>query len=200
MSEPSDRPAVGQAVVQLIRPNLDALPSYRSALERGWSPDTLSDAAIGRELSAIADDPAGFIDLMEDLKAAGGPIILPDGAQVARLPGFRRWLWDGEFAGSFSFRFRPGSETLPPHCLGHIGYAVPEWKRGRGYAARGLELMLPELGRHGLRYVLIATRPDNLASQKVVIANGGYLVERYVPAEYELGEIMRWRIDLQETQ
>ena len=92
-------------MLQLIRPTLDALASYRAALERGWSPDNTSDAAIGRELAAIAHDPAQFIALTEDLEANGAPVILPDGTEVRRLPGFRRWLWDGEFAGSVSFRF-----------------------------------------------------------------------------------------------
>jgi hypothetical protein len=78
--------------LQLIRPTLDTLPSYRDALERGWSPDTTSDAAIGRELAAIDKDPAEFIALTEDLEARGGPVILADGTEVRRLPGFRRWL------------------------------------------------------------------------------------------------------------
>ena len=184
--------------VQLIRPTLDTLPSYRDALERGWSPDTTSDAAIGRELAAIDKDPAEFIALTEDLEAKGGPVILPDGTQVRRLPGFRRWLWDGEFAGSFSFRYDPEQgEALPPTCLGHIGYSVPAWKRGRGYATRGLALLLEQIRAFHLRYVTISTALDNPASQKVIVANGGRLQGRFVaePA-YGADEHLRWRIDL----
>ena len=32
-----------------------------------------------------------------DREASGDPIILPDGTKVSRLPGYRRWLWDGGF-------------------------------------------------------------------------------------------------------
>ena len=185
--------------LQLIRPTLEALPSYRDALERGWSPDTTSDTAIGRELAAIAEAPGAFIQRMEDLDAKGAPIILPDGTEVRRLPGFQRWLWDGDFAGSFSFRFDPErGEALPPTCLGHIGYTVPAWKRGRGYATRGLTMLLAEVRVYPLAFVTITTDPENEASQKVIAANGGYLVERFVaePA-YGGGERLRWRVDLE---
>jgi predicted acetyltransferase len=45
--------------------------------------------------------------------------------------------------------------------------------------------------------VLITTDPDNVASQRVIQANGGRLVERFVklPA-YGGGESLRYRIDL----
>ena len=185
-------------MLQLIRPTIEALPSYREALERGWSPETASDDAIGRELAAIERDPAGFIDLTEDLEARGGPVILPDGTQVRRLPGFRRWLWDGDFAGSFSFRFDPEhGEALPPTCLGHIGYTVPAWKRGRGYATRGLSMLLAEIRVYPLAFVTITTDLENEASQRVIAANGGYLLERFEPeAAYGGGERLRWRVDL----
>jgi predicted acetyltransferase len=51
-------------------------------------------------------------------------VALPDGTMVPRLPGFWRWLWDGEFCGSIQFRWQPGTPDLPPTCLGHIGYSV----------------------------------------------------------------------------
>ena len=185
-------------MLELIKPTLDTLPSYRDALERGWSPDNTSDAAIARELDAIARDSAGFIALSEDLEAKGVPIILPDGTQVRRLPGFRRWLWDGDFAGSLSFRFDPEQgEALPPTCLGHIGYAVPPWKRGRGYASRGLAMLLMEVRAFPLKFVTITTALDNDISQKVIVANGGRLVERFLAEPtHGAGERLRWRIDL----
>ena len=74
-------------------------------------------------------------------------------AQVARLPGYRRWLWDGEFCGSIDFRWQPGTTALPPHCLGHIGYGVVPWKQGRGYATRALSLLLPAARAEGLAFV-----------------------------------------------
>ena len=78
-------------------------------------------------------------------RAARSPC--PTAAEVPRLPGFVRWLWDGEFCGQIGFRWQPGTEALPPHCLGHIGYAVVPWKRGKGYATRALAMLLPERAR-----------------------------------------------------
>ena len=94
-----------------------------------------------------------------------------------------RWLWDGEFCGQIGFRWQPGTEALPPHCLGHIGYAVVPWKRQRGYATRALALLLPEVRKEGLAYVELTTDPDNLPSQKVITGNGGVLVERFAKEE-----------------
>jgi predicted acetyltransferase len=64
--------------------------------------------------------------------------------------------------------------------LGHIGYAVVPWKQGRGYAKRALRELLLDVKAEGLRYVEITTAPDNVASQRVIEANGGVLVEDFV--------------------
>jgi hypothetical protein len=40
-----------------VRPSLTFLPEYKAALERGWSPDNLREAAVIREeLDKIATD------------------------------------------------------------------------------------------------------------------------------------------------
>ena len=67
--------------------------------------------------------------LLDDREAKRGPVTLPDGSQVPRLPGYRRWMWDGEFCGSIGFRWQPGTSALPPYVLGHIGYSVVPWKQ-----------------------------------------------------------------------
>jgi predicted acetyltransferase len=81
--------------------------------------------------------------------------------------------------------------------LGHIGYAVVPWKRGRGYATKALALLLPEARTEGLTYVELTTDADNLPSQKVITNNGGTLVERFEQGQaYGGGEVLRWRIAL----
>ncbi len=185
--------------MQLVVPSLDRLDAYADALKRGWSPDNVRLVEAPREeLARIADDPAAFVAWLDDREARGGPIVLPDGSEVPRLPGYRRWMWDDGFCGSIGFRWQPGTEALPPHCLGHIGYAVPAWKRGRGYATRALELLLPEARKEGLRWVELTADPDNLASQKVITRNGGVLVKRFFkePAYGEAVESLLFRIAL----
>jgi predicted acetyltransferase len=109
-------------------------------------------------------------------------------------------MWDGEFCGSIGFRWRPGTEELPPHVLGHVGYSVVPWKRRQGYATEAVRQLLPLAAAEGLRYVEITTDPDNVASQRVIEANGGVLVGRfrYLPAYgKDLG--VRYRIALPTT-
>ena len=184
--------------MHLVPPGPANLSSYVAALERGWSADNERGLEATREeLSRIQSDAAAFLATMEDREAKGPPITLPDGSAAKRLPSFRRWLWDGEFCGSIGLRWQPGTTALPPHCLGHIGYAVVPWKQGRGYAKSALRLILPEARAIGLPYVEITTDPDNIASQRVIEANGGVLVEHFIkPRQFGCKPGLRFRITL----
>ncbi|MFN2493741.1 MAG: GNAT family N-acetyltransferase [Pyrinomonadaceae bacterium] len=184
--------------MQLVWPSEQYLPGYVAALERGWSPDNVRGQAVAREqLEKIAKNAHCFLDELVDREGKGASIVLPDGSTVARLPGYQRWIWDGEFCGSIGFRWQPGSNDLPPHCLGHIGYSVVPWKQRRGYATQALKHLLPEAKAEGLDYVELTTDPTNPASQRVILANGGVLVERFTkPAEYGHSEGLRYRIQL----
>jgi len=184
--------------MNLVTPSVAHLASYVAALERGWSADNLRGAAAAAEdLDRIHADPASFLERMTDREAKGDPVALPDGSLVPRIPGLRRWLWDGEFCGSIGLRWQPGTTALPPHCLGHIGYAVVPWKQRRGHATRALSLLLPQARAEGLPFVEITTDPENLGSQRVITANGGWLVERFTkPPQFGSKPGLRYRIDL----
>src|SRR5215204_860591 len=170
---------------ELVWPAAEYLPGYIHALQQGWSPDNLRPEAAGEELARIAQDPVRFLEQQVDREAKGPKVVLPDGGEVPRLPGYIQWMWDGEFCGVINFRWQPGTTELPPHCLGHAGYSVVPWKRRRGYATQALRLLLPQAAAEGLPYLEIVTDFDNLASQRVIEANGGQLIERFQkPAEY----------------
>jgi len=193
------QPAIAEdSPLQLLVPSLAQLDAYVDALKRDWSPDNIRlGAAAAEELAKIDADAAGFVASLDDRDAKAGPITLPDGSRVPRLPGYRRWIWDDGFCGSIGIRWQPGTEELPPHCLGHIGYAVVPWKRGRGYATQALALLLPEARKEGLKYVELTTDLDNVPSQKVITNNGGVLVKRFHkdPAYGDV-EAFLFRIDL----
>jgi predicted acetyltransferase len=184
--------------MELIQATRDHLASYVAALRTGWSADNVRGAAaVQEELVRIEADPDAFLASLYDPEAKGPRIKLPDGSSVPRLPGFVRWMWDGEFCGSIGLRWARGTEELPPHCLGHIGYSVVPWKRQRGHATQALKALLPEAKALGLRYVQITTDPDNVASQRVILAAGGYLLERFTKTEhYGSAAGLRYRIDL----
>lgn len=183
--------------MKLVWPSSEYLPGYIHALEQGWSPDNVRPEACFELLDRISADPARFLAEQIDREAKGPPVILPDGSTVTRLPGYVQWMWDGEFCGSIGFRWQPGTSELPPHCLGHIGYAVVPWKRRRGYATQALRLLLPHVWQEGLSYVEIVADADNLPSQRVIETNGGVLFERFTKSEIYGGkESLRYRVSL----
>ena len=185
-------------MMRLVRPAHEHLPSFVAALERGWSPDHLrGQAAIREVLEFVRDDASRFLASLEDREAKGAPVKLPDGSSVPRLPGFRRWMWDGEFAGSIGLRWQPGTPALPPHALGHIGYAVVPWKQRRGYATAALRAMLDEARALGLPYVEVTTDEANTVSRRVIETVGGVIHEAFIkPPEFGSTPSLRYRIAL----
>jgi predicted acetyltransferase len=186
--------------MDLVHPAEEHLASYVDALDRGWSADTHRPDARLDEMLRIAADPVAFLAEQIDPEGRAAPITLPDGSVVPRLPSYRLWMWDGAFCGSISFRWQPGTTALPPHCLGHIGYGVVPWKRGRGYATQALDLILPFARARALPFVELTTDADNIASQRVILHNGGHLVERFTkPTTHGGGPGLRFRIQLRAT-
>jgi predicted acetyltransferase len=181
-----------------VWPSREYLPGYVDALERGWSPDNLRGVAAAHE---ELDQIAPMRTRSSRASSTGRRRALQSSCRtVPCLPGYRQWLWDGEFCGSIGFRWQPGTEALPPHCLGHIGYAVVPWKQRRGYATAALRDMIRAAAAEGLRYVELVTEPHNVASQRVIESNGGVLLDHFVKAA-SLGGVpaLRYRIETAST-
>jgi predicted acetyltransferase len=173
----------------LVRPAHEHLASVAAALRSGWSPNTTRPEAAQEELALIEADADDYLRWMDDPEARGPLVTLADGRQVPRIPGLRRWLWAEDsdapaselqrFIGVISLRWMPGHAPLPPHVLGHVGYAIVPWHAGRGHATAGLKALLPLARAQGLTSIELTTDPDNLASQRVITRNGGVLVEHF---------------------
>lgn len=158
------------------------LDSYVEALKRGWSSNTVRDISAA-ELAEIERDPAAFIAARRD-DAPLGTVTMADGRVVEKLPGRVRWIWDGDFSGAINLRWPADLRPLPPHVLGHVGYSVVPWKQGHGYARKALRHMLSEARDVGLTRLEITTDADNVASQKVVLANGGRFDKTFTSAHW----------------
>jgi predicted acetyltransferase len=96
---------------------------------------------------------------------------------------------DGVVVGRSSLRFELNEflSTLG----GHIGYAVRPQYRGRGYAKEILRQSLEILRGHGVSPILVTCDDDNLASARVIEANGGML-EGVVPGVADIPKRRYW--------
>lgn len=115
----------------LVKPELDYLPQYKTALEKGWSPDNLRLLeAAHEEPEKIAHDPQAFVDGLDEVSGNDGDfsmppeakVILPDGSNAPRLPGFRRCMWDetdgARFAAASAFAGSRARRRFHRTCWG----------------------------------------------------------------------------------
>lgn len=90
-----------------------------------------------------------------------------------RVPQTYYFLWDDDkIVGVFKLRHQLNDE-LRWHG-GHIGYSIRSELRGRGYATAGLSRLIKEARRIVQEdTLLLFTEAANIASQRVIVANGG---------------------------
>lgn len=182
--------------MELVVPGREHLDGIEDAYQRGWSRNTEHDSSAV-DLARLQAGREAFLAEFADWSTAGPKITLASGGVVDRVPQLERWLWDGEFGGRISLRALPGTVELPPHVLGHIGYSIVPWKQGKGYATQALRRMLPIAREHGLPYVDLMTRPDNVPSQRVIVNNDGVLLGEVIsPPEDGSRPFLHWRITL----
>jgi len=91
---------------------------------------------------------------------------------VGIVPETMLWWVDGaEFLGRISIRHQL-TEALR-QLGGHIGYDVRPTARRRGHATAMLRAALPVAARIGIDPALVTCGVDNVASRRVIEANGG---------------------------
>lgn len=107
-----------------------------------------------------------------------------------RVPQTYYFLWDDDkIVGVFKLRHQLNDE-LRWHG-GHIGYSIHPELRGRGYATAGLSRLVQEARRIVQEdTLLLFTEAANVASQRVIVANGGVCTS-------DNGQICRFELPLQ---
>ena len=78
---------------------------------------------------------------------------------------------------------------------GHIGYSVRPSERRKGYAKRMLKSGLDYCRELGLTRVLISCKPENEASRRTILANGGVYENTVLEPDRNI-ELQRYWIDL----
>ncbi len=104
------------------------------------------------------------------------------------------WLIDDdEFVGRVDIRHSL-TETLLREG-GHVGYDIRPSKRNQGYGKKILALVLTKAKELGLTRVLVTCDETNLASKKVIEANGG-IFENSVSMGEEKPRKLRYWIEI----
>jgi predicted acetyltransferase len=167
-------------------------------------------------VAASMEMPKGLDELIADLGAgengfsgtqvAQGELTLREYVQLcidmtdaAKLrPGFVQqtvfWALDENGLAVGMVRMRHTLNERLKDRGGHIGYYVRRNQRGRGYGQEMLRLALLELAKLGERRALLTVEMDNIASVRVIQANGGVLES--VGQEADGKKFGRYWIDL----
>lgn len=143
------------------------------------------DDELPAPLETIAQDFDGFVERL--LEFAANPI----GTFVPQSPF---WIAHGDqYVGRLDIRHRLNENLLS--FGGHIGYDIRPSMRRRGFGTRALALGLVEARKLGIERVLVTTSEYNVASRKIIEANGGVL-ENMIPTRFREELTCRYWIDV----
>lgn len=123
-----------------------------------------------------------FQAYLEKLKMQSIGKMLPEGW----APSHTLFLVDNNnIEGVIRIRENLASEFLEKY-IGHIGYDIRPFSRGKGYGKEILRLGLIKAKEIGLEDVLILCSEDNPASRKIIEGNGGIYESNIVDSDGEL--------------
>ncbi len=162
--------------MELVKPDIKYKDSFIEAIESGFNALYVgSQAPMSAE--AVAEIKSDFAKYLEKkvLKPYDPtPKLRPDGNYYANVPETPYWLIDeGKFIGLFLLRTELNGFLR--YVGGNVGYGIAPKYRRRGYATKGLGLLIDEARKVGVSKLLIAAMDDNIGSWKAIEKNGGVL-------------------------
>lgn len=179
-----------QRAAELVPPSMRYARSFVAALREGFRRGE-QDELPERRIRQIEADFARYIDDITDQR---GSIRLPTGQIVPKVPFSVHWLVEGdEFIGEAQLRHRLNDYLINEG--GHVGYGIRPARRRQGYGRLILALALEECRRLDLRRVLVTCLEDNVASARIIEANGGEL-ENVIDDPAGRGRLRRYWITL----
>jgi predicted acetyltransferase len=148
-----------------------------------------------RYVAAVLEYRQAGLDLAYDYPDEGEPFsvfchrLRQPALRPGQVPHAIFWLVDGRrFIGRICIRLELNENLLSRG--GHIGYLIRPSCQRRGYGRRILALGLREARALGLGRVLVTCDADNVASRRIIEANGGRL-------ENQIAHELRFWIDLE---
>jgi predicted acetyltransferase len=138
------------------------------------------DHPLTRELMpAVAQIPRErHVEFLSKLTAG----FQPADADAGHVPAFHFWMRRRDataaelpIAGGIGMRI--GYDENLERVIGHVGYQVYPFARGRHYAERACRLLLPLARQHRLDPLWITCNPDNLASRRTCERLGATLID-----------------------
>ena len=152
---------------------LAAMAEFQAEGQGGPDDDSNTGQAI-RKYARRWADPAEFARYLRELEdEARDELPRPDGV----VPQTTLWWVSGnEYHGRISIRH--GLTASLREIGGHIGYDIRPSARQRGHATAMLAAALPVARSLGIDQALLTCDQDNLASRKVIEANGGVLEDK----------------------
>ena len=106
---------------------------------------------------------------------------------------------NGEYVGSFNFRHY--LNDFLREGPGHIGYGIKKDYRGRGYASKGLKLLIDIVRTQGIDTpeIYLEVNKDNPASLRVQLKNGAYIHHESEKCYYTRIPLWYYDVDLTEA-
>jgi predicted acetyltransferase len=177
---------------RLEQPSVEHKASFIQAVKEFQSePPPFNAGSMGRYQDVNLDDlEVNFDAFLQGLSDfAAGRNLKP-----GLVPQSTFWLIDNrEFIGRASVRHFL-NENLT-RVGGHIGYEIRPTRRGRGYGKLILRLALQKASALGIDRTLITCDSANLASRKIIEANGGAF-ENELPQTDDSPSKLRFWIEL----
>ena len=160
--------------MELIIPNQRYKDSFIKALKNGFYVGSQS-VKSKREIQDIEENFDSFLKGITSIKVDPTPVLRDDGKYYVNVPQITYWLVDnGEFIGEFALRTEL-NDFLKRYTGGNVGYGIsPEYRR-KGYATKGLALLIEKAKQRGMTELLVSAAESNLGSWKAIEKNGGVL-------------------------
>lgn len=172
-----------QGELRLSVPHVRYKESFLEAM--GEAEDAGEDTELPVSTDLIGEDFAGFVDRLLHFNAN------PVGTFVPQSPF---WITLGDvYVGRLDIRHRLNDNLRL--FGGHIGYDIRPSMRRRGYGTRALQLGLIEARKLHIDRVLVTCSEHNIASRKIIEANGGVL-EDLIPTRFRPELTCRYWIDV----